>query len=103
MIRLFAAASLLLSLPATAQDEDDPFALLPAGPGQEETFYACASCHSIKLVVQQGMDAEGWDETIEWMIDEQEMEPLPNEERELIVAYLAKFFGTDRPNYPQGR
>lgn len=103
MIRTFALITILFALPALAQEDDDPFALLPEGAGQEETFYACASCHSIRLVIQQGMDAEGWSETIDWMIDEQEMDPLPNEERELIVAYLARFFGTDRPNFPQGR
>ncbi len=100
MLRPLTIATIMVAASAAATAEDDPLALLPAGPGQEETFYTCGSCHSIRLVVQQGLTADGWNETIDWMVDEQEMEPLEDDERALIVAYLAKNFGTDRPNFP---
>ena len=29
----------------------------PAGPGRDDTFYACTGCHGFKLVAQQGMTA----------------------------------------------
>mgnify|MGYP007055201851 CR=1 FL=1 len=90
----------LFLLGQSVSAQNDPMGLLPIGPGQEETYYACASCHSIKLVVQQGMDKAGWKETIQWMVDEQEMEPLPVDEEAIIIKYLAKYFGTDRPNKP---
>ena len=27
----------------------------PAGPGRDDTFYACTACHGFKLVAAQGM------------------------------------------------
>lgn len=80
---------------------DPDLALLPDGPGKQETFDGCASCHSIKLVVQQGLDKDGWDEVIEWMVDEQGMDPLEDDLSETISTYLATHFGLERPNFPQ--
>lgn len=74
------------AVPARAQDE---FGDLPPGPGQEETYYACVACHSIRLVTQQGLSREAWEETLVWMVEEQEMDPLEPDERELILNYLA--------------
>lgn len=81
-------------------DEDPDLALLPIDDGRMETYNACVSCHSIKLVVQQGMNAVDWEDTINWMVDEQDMEELDPENQALIVAYLAKHFGRERPNFP---
>lgn len=85
--------------PTEATDEDPDLALLPQDEGRMETYYACVSCHSIKLVVQQGMSATDWADTIEWMVDEQDMEELEPENQALIVRYLAKHFGQERPNF----
>ena len=38
-----------------------------AGPGRDETFYACTACHNFKLVAQQGLSRERWDETLTFM------------------------------------
>ena len=81
-------------IPALGQEAE--FDGLVAGPGAAETFYACAACHSIKLVSQQGLSRDSWIETLQWMVDEQEMEPLPPDEHELILAYLTTFYGPDR-------
>ncbi|MDD1781034.1 c-type cytochrome [Enterovibrio sp. ZSDZ35] len=54
---------------------------------------ACSSCHSLHLVVQQGLSKDSWDETLEWMVDEQGMDPLPAEEHEKVLIYLAKHYG----------
>ena len=77
----------------TAQDE---WQGLPPGTGREETFYLCGACHSLKIVTQQGLSRDTWDEAMDWMVEEQEMEPLEPAERKLIVDYLAKFYGPDR-------
>lgn len=92
-------ASASEATPAVAADPD--LALLPDGPGKQETFDGCASCHSIKLVVQQGLDKDGWAEVIEWMVDEQGMDPLEGDLAQTITDYLATHFGVDRPNFPQ--
>lgn len=92
-------ASATEATPAVASDPD--LALLPDGLGKQETFDGCASCHSIKLVVQQGLDKDGWLEVIEWMVDEQGMDPLEEDLTQTITDYLATHFGVDRPNFPQ--
>ncbi len=85
----------------SAGNTDPDLALLPDDSGKQETFDGCASCHSIKLVVQQGMNKDEWLETIEWMVDEQGMDPLEDDLNDVIATYLATHFGRDRPNFPQ--
>lgn len=75
---------------------EDELGGIPVAPGAEETYYTCAACHSFLLVAQQGLSRESWEETLDWMVEEQEMEPLDEPDRKLIVDYLTKYFGTDR-------
>ena len=75
-------------------DEED-WQGLPAGLGREEVFYQCQACHSLAIVKQQGLDRESWDESLVWMVEEQEMEPLDPEDRNLVLDYLATHFGRD--------
>ncbi|WP_299625454.1 hypothetical protein [Pelagibius sp.] len=86
----------LLTAPGQPLAEDDPFGSdWPEGPGREETGYLCGACHSLRLVTQQGLSRRDWDETLDWMVEEQEMEPLDAEEREIILSYLSEHFGVD--------
>lgn len=83
--------------PKVLNDEEDPdLALLPKGIGREEVFYTCSVCHSIKLVAQQGLDRYSWEETLEWMVEEQEMDRLDEENQKLVLDYLSEYFGIDR-------
>ena len=86
-----------------AQAEDDPFGSdWPEGPGREDTGYLCGACHSLRIVIQQGLSRSDWDETLDWMIEEQDMAPLETEEREIILTYLSTHFGVDhRPRHMQ--
>ena len=72
---------------------------LPAGKGRNETFGFCTGCHSARLIIQQGMTREQWDETLVWMSEEQAMPEPPTELRELILDYLATQFPPNRPHY----
>lgn len=76
---------------------EDEFQGLPMGPGQEETFYACSACHSIKLVLQQRMTREDWDDTLKYMVKEQAMEKMEPPERKVVLDYLGKYLGRDVP------
>lgn len=68
---------------------------LPAGPGREEVYYTCKSCHSLMLVTQQGMSRERWDETLEWMVEDQGMNEIDDVlTRNLILDYLSTHFGS---------
>lgn len=80
---------------AAAQDED--YGGLPEAPGQEEVFYACNACHSIRLVTQQRLSRQRWDELLDWMVEKQGMAELAAEDRALILDYLATYYARDVP------
>ncbi len=77
--------------------EAEEYGGLPAGLGREEVFYACQACHSLAIVKQQGLDRDSWDETLVWMVEEQEMDPLDPEERKVILDYLGTYLSDKTP------
>ncbi len=86
------------AVPLTPEPEE--FGVMVAAPGASETFDACASCHSERIVAQQGLTWEQWDELLDWMVDEHEMEPMEGSARTIVLDYLAEHYGPDRPNFP---
>jgi hypothetical protein len=80
------------SLDAVTQAQEDP-SILPAGEGQEETFYACTACHSTAIIRRSSFARDQWDRLMDWMSEVHGMSPLEGEERTLIVNYLARHFG----------
>lgn len=91
-------AFLLSTASAWAQEEE--FGTLFLAPGAEETYYACAACHSERLVSQQGITREGWEEVFEQMVEEHGMAELEEPDRSVILDYLATHYNTDRPHFP---
>ena len=96
---LAAAIPSVSGSPARAQDRAPAFEPtleeideLPAGPGQEETFYPCTACHGLALIKSQGMSRERWDQTVSLMVHTHNMPEPTAEERERIVSYLAEHF-----------
>ena len=97
---LLVAAALAYPVPARAQAPAAQFQAadespddLPAGPGREETFYACSGCHAFKLVAAQGLNREGWNGTLTFMTERHNMPDIQGEERELILGYLESHYG----------
>lgn len=84
----------LLTMPVGAQNNDDYEGLLP-GKGRDEVYGYCGPCHSVRLVTQQGLSRQAWDETLDWMVEEQGMGELDDETRTLILDYLSQFLNTD--------
>lgn len=80
----------------TVETDEMDWQGLPAGNGREETFYMCATCHSIRLVQQQGLSRTRWDEVLVWMVEEQAMAPLEPDDRVLILDYLTKNYNETR-------
>lgn len=74
----------------TPQAEDPD--LFPDGPGRDDAFYACGGCHAFKLVANQGLTRERWNETISYMTERHGMPKLEGKDRELILNYLAKTY-----------
>ena len=95
----FGRASAAPAVSQTPEAED--FGLMVRAPGASETFYACTPCHSERIVVQQGLTREQWDELMVWMVEEQEMEPIEESVLTVIIDYLAEHYGPDRPNFPR--
>lgn len=81
--------------------EDSEFGQLVIAPGVEETYYACTACHSEMIVAQQGKTREDWAELLVWMVEEQGMPELEDDQRKVILDYLAEHYNTDRPNFPR--
>ncbi|ETX07836.1 hypothetical protein [Candidatus Entotheonella palauensis] len=71
--------------------------ILPDGPGKILIEANCQSCHSLKLVVQQSMSRERWDETLTWMQKHHKLRQFSAEERRQILDYLAAKLGASAP------
>jgi len=79
------------SVPGSAAEADELVVLgLPPDTGRDKVEIYCGACHSLKLVVQQGLSRRDWDELLVYMIEEHEMEPLETDDRKLVLDYLAK-------------
>ena len=80
--------------PDNAGDGSENWQGLPPGPGREDVLYRCGACHSLMIVKQQGLSRESWDESLEWMVEEQGMTPIEDEAtRNRVLDYLATHFG----------
>jgi len=101
--RLVCSALIVLAVSASAIAfaDDSEFGILHVAPGVEDTYYACTACHSEMIVAQQGLSRGGWDELLDWMVEEQGMSELDSEERRVILDYLAAHYNQDRPNFPR--
>jgi len=60
--------------------------------GYREVINNCTQCHSASLVTQNRMDAKGWEATIRWMQETQNLWDL-GKNKALIIDYLVT-------NYP---
>ena len=95
-LALLLTSGLALGAGAGALAQDD-MGGLPAGAGQEKTYYACNACHSIRLVTQQRLPRRRWDHLLDWMVEKQGMAELPPGDRALILDYLTTYLSPDVP------
>jgi hypothetical protein len=100
-----ALAAVELFTPAGAQSQASVFTprdespeQYPAGPGRDETFYACTACHGFMLVAQQGMSRRQWDETIDLMIAKHNMPALDGNDRTVVLDYLEQTYPPTTPS-----
>ena len=98
------AAFLGLNAPADGESETDPeseqeqtlFRGMPDDVGRLEVFGFCGSCHSIDLVLQQGLSRTVWEDVLVEMVRDQEMAPLQPDIRVKVLDYLEEYYGPDR-------
>ncbi|MDO8877224.1 MAG: hypothetical protein Q8M24_19515 [Pseudolabrys sp.] len=88
--------------PQTFTPRDESPEEFPAGPGRDDTFYACTACHNFKLVAQQGMGRRQWEETLVLMTEKHGMPPLDPKDRETVLGYLEKAFAPSTRAAPGG-
>jgi hypothetical protein len=84
---------LALATAATGQEVAEEPSVLPEGSYREEVFYLCTACHSSRLVRNQAMSRERWDETLTWMSERHGMPELEGENRARFLDYLTAHFG----------
>jgi mono/diheme cytochrome c family protein len=87
---LFAPASLAQAPRPAFTPQDERIEDLPDTPGRDETFGLCTACHSYRLVSNQGMSRERWDETMTWMTQRHGMADIQGADRDAILDYLAR-------------
>jgi hypothetical protein len=88
-----ALAALVLGATAAGQNVVEEPSVFPDGPHRDEVFYLCTACHSSRLVRNQAMSRERWDETLTWMSERHGMPELEGEERAHFLDYLTAHFG----------
>jgi hypothetical protein len=98
MLLLAATGAVAQAQTFTPRDESPEE--FPAGPGRDETFYACTACHGFKLVAQQGLNRRQWEESLDWMTVKHGMPKLDDADRKTVLDYLE---ATYPPRAPAGR
>lgn len=79
-----------------SEQEQILFRGMPAAEGRLQVFGFCGSCHSIDLVLQQGLSRSVWEEVLVEMVEDQEMAPLQPDIRVKVLDYLEQYYGPDR-------
>src|SRR3954469_20468289 len=73
---------------ATFTPRDESPEEFAAGPGRDETFYACTACHNFKLVAAQGLSRAGWEDSLNLMVRRHNMPPPDPKDRDVMLNYL---------------
>lgn len=76
-------------------EEAEDWGGLKPGKGRDVVFYACQACHSLAIVKQQGLSRPWWDQTLTWMVEDQGMPELDEEDRALVLDYLTANYGPE--------
>lgn len=69
---------------------------LKPGAGREETFYACAGCHSVGRIKRSNMSREDWVATLDRLTAERNLPEFDESERQIIFDYLTENYGPKR-------
>lgn len=82
----------LLALAATLYAQDDP---LPEGEGKKVVQKICNDCHGPENFVSLRKDKAGWETVVSDMVERGATGT--DQEFDIVVAYLTKNFGKDKP------
>ena len=79
--------------PVSLFDPNDPHSGLPDDANRVFVESYCAACHSLQLVMQQHMDAAGWDAVLTRMVAARGMPEMRADVRQSVLSYLTTHFG----------
>ena len=74
-------------------DPEDDYWGLPRNGAYETVAIYCAACHTLEIVMQQRATEARWSYMLDWMVEEQNMPPLPEREKIQVLRYLSDHFG----------
>ena len=83
------ATIVIAFLPAATLRAQD----LPDGAGKELVMSVCSVCHELGRITSKKRTKEEWSDTVDKMA--KNGAKATDEEFDMIVAYLAKYFGKD--------
>ena len=82
-------AAFLAALASRAGSQTD----LPEGKGKDVVMAVCTECHGLFQFTSFRLSKKGWEGVVTTMISNGA--PLYDEEKEMVVEYLAKNFGDE--------
>lgn len=74
-------------------DPDDGYWGLPHKDGYEDVAIYCSACHTLEIVMQQRASRERWAYMLGWMVEQQNMPPMPDDQSARVLNYLSENFG----------
>ena len=91
-LALLCAGAAALAQTASFTPSDEKPEDYPAGPGRDDTFFACTPCHGFKIVAQQGQSRLQWEDTLDLMTKRHGMPPIDGALRKTVLDYLEATF-----------
>lgn len=88
LVRLLIFYALAVFISTAAQSE------LPEGEGKDVVEDTCTDCHSLRRIVIQRLDEEGWHGILREMLENGAA--IDPDDMKTITVYLTKNFGPDR-------
>jgi hypothetical protein len=70
---------------------------LPSGSMHDKAVTACTECHEARIIVQQRLGRAAWAKEVDKMVKWGAV--VDTSDRDALIDYLSKNFGTDRPPY----
>ena len=88
-----AAAPMDGAVAYASYDPEDDYWGLPRNGAYEEVAIYCTACHTLEIVMQQRATEARWTYMLDWMVEEQNMPPLPDNTKAQVLNYLVRNFG----------
>ena len=80
---------------ASLFNPQDDYWGLPRSEGYDLVAAYCSACHSLRIVMQQKQNRDGWDYLLTWMVEQQGMGELYPDDRDQVLEYLTREFGQE--------